>query len=65
MSIPEMLLNKMLNSNISNNPMANNILNMARRGDVKSIEQFGRNIANERGVNFDVEFEKFKHQFGK
>lgn len=65
MSIPEMLLNKMLNSNISNNPMANNILNMARRGDVKSIEQFGRNIANERGVNFDAEFEKFKHQFGK
>ena len=65
MNIPEMLLNKMLNSNISNNPMANNVLNMARRGDVKSIEQFGRNIANERGVDFDAEFEKFKRQFGK
>jgi urate oxidase len=66
MSIPQMLLNRIINSsNVANNPMAQNILGMAKNGDVSAIEQFGRNIARERGVDFDEAFQNFRQQFSK
>lgn len=62
----QFLLNKILNSYaISNNPMAKNVLDMAQRGDISAIERFGRNIAKERGVDFDKAFQDFKNQFSK
>jgi hypothetical protein len=62
---PQAFLQQMMNNpQFANNPMAQNIFNMAKNGDVKGIEQFGRNIASERGTNFDEEFAKFKSQFG-
>lgn len=48
----------------TNTPQANNVLNMLQNGNTNGIEQFGRNIAKERGVDFDTEFQKFKNQFG-
>ena len=45
------------------NPMAKNIMGMAQKGDFAGVEQLGRNIAKERGMDFDSEFEKFKRQF--
>jgi hypothetical protein len=48
----------------TNTPQANNVLNMLQNGNTNVIEQFGRNIAKERGVDFDTEFQKFKNQFG-
>lgn len=62
----QFLLNKLMTSpKIANNPMAQNVLDMAKNGDVSGIEQFGRNIAKERGVDFDAEFQAFKNQFSK
>ena len=40
-----------------------NVMGMAQKGDISGVENFGRNIAKERGVDFDSEFEKFKRQF--
>jgi hypothetical protein len=54
----------MSNPQYANNPMAQNIFSMAMNGNIKGVEQFGRNIAKERGVNFDEEFQKFKKQHG-
>jgi hypothetical protein len=48
----------------SNSPQANNVLDMINRGDISGVEQFGRNIAQSRGVDFDTEFAKFKSRFG-
>jgi formate dehydrogenase maturation protein FdhE len=48
----------------ANTPQANNVLEMLSRNDTQGIENFGRNIAKERGVDFDAEFQKFKNQFG-
>ena len=60
----QMILNQMINSpQIKSNPMAQNVINMAKNGDVDGIEQFGRNIAKEKGVDFDKEFANFKNQF--
>lgn len=65
-TIPQMLLNQFINSsNIKNNPMANNLLNAAQSGNFSEIEQFGRNIAKERGVDFDTEFRNFRNRFSK
>lgn len=60
----QMILNQMMNSpQIKSNPMAQNVINMAKNGDVDGIEQFGRNIAKEKGIDFDKEFANFKNQF--
>ena len=60
----QMILNQMMNSpQIKSNPMAQNVINMAKNGDVNGIEQFGRNIAKEKGIDFDKEFANFKNQF--
>lgn len=61
---PMQIALQMMNSpQITNNPMAKNVLSMARKGDVKGIEQFGRNMAAERGIDFDKAFSQFKSQF--
>lgn len=61
---PQQMIQNMMNNNaIMQNPMAKNILGMAQKGDISGIEKLGRNIAKERGIDFDQEFSKFKSQF--
>ena len=61
---PQQFLQSMMgNSQIMQNPMARNIIDMAQKGDVEGIEQMGRNIAKERGIDFDKAFSDFKKQF--
>lgn len=60
---PQSLVMKAIGNN--NNPMIRNLLNMAKSGDRQQIEQFARNYMNERGMNFDTEFEKFMSNFRK
>ena len=62
---PRQILNQMLsNHGVNNNPMAQNILNMANSGNIQGIEQIGRNIAKERNIDFDKAFTEFKRQLG-
>lgn len=56
---PKGILNKM---NI-NNPILNNVINMAQNGNTKGVETFARNICKQRGLDFDTEFNKFKDTF--
>ena len=43
-----------------NNPMLENLINMAEKGDNQGIENFARNVLKERGLDYDEEFKKFK-----
>ena len=62
----QFLLNTIMKSpRVANNPMAQNLIEMAKQGNVSEIEQFGRNVARERGVDFDKAFLDFKSQFSK
>lgn len=61
----QMLLARFMNSPMASNPMAKNLLSMAQQGNISGIEQFGRNIAKERGVDFDQAFANFRNQFPK
>lgn len=61
---PQQMVMKMMNNpQMANNPIAKNMLNMAKNGDLQGIEEMGRNIAKERGIDFDKAFNDFKNQF--
>ena len=53
---PQNILQKM---NI-NNPIFNNLISMAQKGDQEGLEKFARNVMKERGKDFDKEFAQFK-----
>ena len=56
---PQNILNKMN----MNNPILNNVMSMAKNGDMQGVENFARNICKQRGLDFDKEFNKFKENF--
>lgn len=41
------------------NPMINNLINMAKNGDNKQVEQFAVNLCKEHGIDFYKEFPMF------
>lgn len=45
---------------VGNNPIFNNLIDMADRGDNQGVEQFARNLLKERGIDFDKEMENMK-----
>lgn len=55
---PEQILTKALQGN-NNNPMINNLVDMAKKGNGKGVENFARNYFKERGRDFDKEFTEF------
>lgn len=61
---PQQEVMNMLKSQSGNNPMANNLLDMAQKGDSKGIEQMARNMCKEKGIDADQAVEQLKQQFG-
>lgn len=59
---PQQMMIQMLGNN--SNPMAKQVLEMAKKGDSKGIEEFARNVCKEKGANFDEEFSNFKNNLG-
>lgn len=45
------------------NPMLNNLVKMAEKNDMKSLESFARNYMKSQGKDFDQEFNNFKSMF--
>lgn len=39
-----------------NNPIANNLIKMAEQGKGEEIHNFAKNMCNERGINFDEQY---------
>lgn len=46
---------------VGNNPVFNNLINMADKGDNQGIETFARNVLKERGLDFDKEMANMKN----
>lgn len=61
---PQEVIFGMLKRQAGNNPVLNNALNMAEKGDSKGIEQLARNLCKENGVNPDDAMRQIKSQFG-
>lgn len=59
---PQQLLMSVLEK--QNNPMMKNLLSLAQEGKGNELEAIARNIAKERGIDFDKEFSSFKQMLG-
>ena len=55
---PQEFVNNFIKQN--NNPMLNNLIQMAQKGDNKGVEQFARNLFKEQGQDFDEIMKNFK-----
>lgn len=62
-SNPQELVINMLRANAKQNPVFNNLIYLIEEGNTKEIESIVRNIATERGIDFDKEFNSFKQMF--
>lgn len=60
---PQQILNSMMNNN--NNPVLGNLIQKAKQGDTKGVEDFARNLFKEQGRDFDKEYSQFKNSFKK
>lgn len=60
---PQQILNSMMNNN--NNPVLSNLIQKAKQGDTKGVEDFARNLFKEQGRDFDKEYSQFKNSFKK
>lgn len=58
---PQQLVAQILQQN--NNPILQNANVLAQNGDMKALEQLARNLSQQRGVDFDKEFNNFRSYF--
>lgn len=56
---PQQVATQLIQNNFSNDPMAQNLLQMGQRGDVKGLEQFAKQYFNQQGRDFNLEMDKF------
>lgn len=61
---PEQMVMSMLQSSAQGNPVMQNLLTLAQKGNSKEIEQIARNMTREKGLDFDTEFNSFRRMFG-
>ena len=60
---PQQLVMGILQQQGQQNPILNNAVNLAQKGNVSALEMLARNLASQRGLDFDKEFANFKNQF--
>ena len=63
-SNPQQFMLNMLEERAGNNPMMQNLLQLAKQGKTKDIQQVARNTFKEQGRDFDKEFADFKKTLG-
>ena len=58
---PQQILGNVMKNN--SNPVFNNLIEKAKEGDSKGVENFARNLFKEQGRDFDKEFAEFRKKF--
>ena len=59
---PQQLVMNILQQKSQNKPILNNAMNLAQGGNTSALEMLARNLAAQRGLDFDKEFANFKNQ---
>lgn len=57
---PQAVAMQIIQSNFSNNPNMLNLLQMAQNGNVTELEQYARQIASSKGLDYDTEMNNLK-----
>lgn len=60
---PQQVMMSVLETRMKGTPMGDNLINLARSGNTKGIEQIARNYVSQRGVDFDKEFAAFRQKY--
>ena len=58
---PQQLIMSLLEDSMPNNPIAQNVMELAKNGRGADIEKIARNLC---GIDFDTEFNSFKNHLG-
>ena len=61
---PQQLIMSVLEGEMSNTPMRQNLLRLAKEQRGDEIEKIARNLCAQRGLDFDKEFMSFKQRIG-
>ena len=61
---PEQFVMMMLQNGAKNNPVFANILQLAQNKNYQGIENVVKNLAKQRGIDFDKEFNNFRQTLG-
>ena len=62
---PQQIVMRMLEQRAQQgNPVFKNLLNKVQQGDTQGVETIVRNMAREKGIDFDTEFNSFRRKFG-
>ena len=56
---PQQLVMNLLQNN--NNPILQNAVNLAQSGNMTALENLARNLAQQRGLNYDEQLAKLKN----
>lgn len=59
----ELVMNMLQKDAHRGNQIAGTLIQMINSGDSQGIERVARNIAKEKGIDFDKEFNSFKQMF--
>lgn len=60
---PQAFVMNELQRRAQQNPVLQNVATLVQNGDTQGVETIVRNIAKERGIDFDKEFNSFKQMF--
>ena len=61
---PQQLLLNIFENQMQDTPLGVNLLNLARNGNTAEIEKIARNITQQKGMDFDKEFNAFRKFLG-
>lgn len=61
---PQQLVMGVLEGEMANTPMGKNLLQLVKQNNTNEIEKIVRNICEQRGIDFDKEFDAFKKSLG-
>lgn len=61
---PQQMIMNMMRQNAGSNPVMNNALQMAEKGDTKGLENLARNLCKERNINPDDAIKQIASQLG-
>lgn len=61
---PQQIVMNILQERMSQTPIGQNLITLAQNNQTAQIEQIARNICNQRGIDFDKEFNSFKDSLG-
>ena len=58
---PQQLIMGILQQQGNSNPIVQNATGLAQSGNTRALQQIARNLASQRGLDFDTEFSNFKN----